>query len=356
MSAVRPLDLPWRFLASRTLSAVLGLLLAATAVVAAVVPQGDEALALARESHATQLHTLATWGLTNVYDSGWFRALLALIGGNLAAVLITSVMSRRSGVSTVPPRSPAVVHDLVAPHPEHAVELSRVVLSSFLGPPVAEVADGARARLVFEVGRSAHLGPALAHAGLMLMVLGAGLYAARDAEGVPRAVLDITHPESHFSGRFDIVAGEPFTFFQLPTKYVLRDYVPSREGLGPAVRLERQAEGEGGRDVWVYARAPQGFDGRHRQGEVAIQAVWLGYSPMPGRGLSGSVFSGVMAGGLALVVLGLGASRRARGRVWAEVEGDHIVISGLAEQREDRAFAAEIDGARKSLERALADE
>ncbi len=353
---MRALDLPWRVLSSRGLSALLGLLLASTAVVAAVVPQGTEALSIAREAHATELQQLAAWGLTRVYDSDWFRALMVLIGGNLAAVLVSAVMSRRRAVVMAPPASPTVVHDVITPHPEHALELSRAVLSAYLGPPVAEVAEGARARLVFEVGRMAHLGPALAHAGLMLLVLGAGLYAARETQGVPRAILDITHPQSHFSGRFDIVAGETFTFFQSPEKYVLRDYLPSRSGLGPAVRLERAAEGEPPREVWVYARAPQGFDGRHRAGDVAIQAVWLGLSPLPGRGLSGSALSGVMLGGMALVVLGLGASRRARGRVWTEVEGDRIVIAGVPEPGGDRAFAAEVAGAKRTLERAIADE
>lgn len=352
---MRAFELPWRVLGSRALSAALGLLLASTAVIATMVPQGTEAMAIAREAHATDLQTLAAWGLTDVYDSGWFRALLALIGGNVAVVLINALMARRSAIALAPPARPAVVHDVVTPRPEHALELARAVLSSQLGPPVAEAAEGSRARMVFDVGRAAHLGPPLAHAGLMLMVLGAGLYASREDRGIPRAVLDITHPASKYTGRFDIVAGETFTFFQDTTKYVLREYLPSREGLGAAVRLERTAEGDSARDVWVYARAPRGFDGRHREGEVTIDAVSMGLSPVPGRALSGSLMATVMLGGLAMVVLGIGASRRSRGRVWSEVEGDRIVIAGVPERSDDRAFALEVEATKKILERAIAE-
>lgn len=343
-------DLAWRVLASRALSTVLGLLLAATAVVAAIVPQGVEALALAREGHATTLHTLAAWELTDIYASDLFRALMALIGGNLAAVVLTAAMARRAAPALDPPAAPAVVHDVIAPRPEHALELTRAVLSSHLGLPVLERAEGAKSKLVFDVGRRAHLGPALAHAGLMFLVLGAGLYAARSGQGVPRVVVDITDLGNGNTGRFDIVAGEPFTFFQRTERYTLRDYVPSREGLGPAVRFERDSQ-DGGREVWVYARAPRGFDARHRKGEVAFEPVWMGWSPLPGRGLSGSPLAALMLGGLTLVGLGIGTTRRARGRVWTEVDGDRIVIRGQG----DEALGVVVRGARARLEGALAD-
>jgi len=344
----------WRILASPRTSALLAILVAVTSIAAALIPQGPEALALARDAHATEIHQLASWGLTGIYGSFWFRALMALVLGNLLAVLVTAAASGRTRVALDPPKSPPMGFTVKAPRPESAVEIARALLGDSLGPPVAEDASGARARMVFDVGRSGRLAPALSHAGLMALVLGSSLYAHTDANSkIPRAVVDITDQRSRASGRFDIVAGEPFKFFQSPVRYTLREYLPSREGLGPAVRFERQPEGEPPRDFWVYARAPAGFDGRHREGDVAIEARWLGNAPKPGKGIAASGFSSAMAGGLALIGLGLGAGRRPRGRLWAVVEGDEIVLAAVPESARDPAFAAAMERVVRELNAAL---
>ncbi|MCC7385411.1 MAG: cytochrome c biogenesis protein ResB [Deltaproteobacteria bacterium] len=343
-----PLGAAWAIFASTRTTAFLAILFSLTAFVAAVIPQGQEAIDLARDIAGGSLHTLVAWGLTDIFLSPWFKALAALLGGNLLAIAVDMLFGQdKSGeISLEPPSQAPHEREIETRSPEIAPELVREVLSSRLGPPRVEAAQGARVLMVFDSGTSVALAPLFAHLGLMLLVLGAGLQAASFAgeKGLARARLAITDAQTRTTGHFDLVAGEVFQFFQYPARYVLRDYVPSREGLGPAVRLERIEQGQqGGMSFWIYAEAPAGFDQRHRQGEVLIESEWMGTSALPGRGPSGSPLGLLMLFGFGLVAFGALFSQRARGRVWVDAEGDRVRMLGVPHAVGDPDFAADFD-------------
>jgi hypothetical protein len=340
---VNAIALGWRVLSSTRTTAVLALVFSLAAFVAAAVPQGKEALAIARDAAASDLHRLAAWGLTSVFTSPWFYAVAALLAGNLTAIgLARGFSAPRGKISPEAPPSAALSRELTAAEPENAVEIVRSVLGSRLGAPRAEKVAGARVSMVFDPGGNEEAGTLAAHLGLMLLVLGAGLYAASSADekGVPHAKLEITDSRTKTTGHFDMVAGEPFELFQYPARYILRDYLASREGLGPAVRIERTASQGPPSDFWVYAQAPAGFDRRHRHDDVEIQAVWLGLSPLPGRGQAASPLGVLMAIGLALIVFGALRSQTSAGRVWVDLEGDRVRLQGQPYLPGDEGFAA----------------
>lgn len=340
------IDRSWRVLASQRTTAVLALLFSAAAFIAALVPQGSEALVLAKDAGARRLHELAAWGLTDVFVSPFFYAVAALLVGNLVAVAVSNLRSARLGISAEPPKKAPLERQLTAPHPERALERLRETFISRLAQPAGQGVQGARAILVFDSGAGAQLAPLAAHLGLMMLVLGAGLYAASASEssGVPRARLDITDTRTNTTGHFDMVAGEPFQLFQYTARYTLRDYVPSREGLGPAVRIERtQQDQPQPQDFWVYLNAPAGFDQRHRQSEVVFDARWMGLSPLPGQGLADSPLGVLMIVGLALIGIGAMKSTRARGRLWVDVNGDTVRLVGVPAMAGDSDFAASFD-------------
>src|SRR5262249_28970531 len=70
-----PLTTAWLVLSSQRTTAVLVIALALFAALAALVPQGREALALARNEAASEIHRFAALGLTDVFESAWIRAL-----------------------------------------------------------------------------------------------------------------------------------------------------------------------------------------------------------------------------------------------------------------------------------------
>src|SRR5438309_1309042 len=113
------IDSAWRVLASETTTAALVFLLVAAAIVAALVPQGRDAIAIARSADAVTLHGLVALGLTDVFGSPWVYALGVLLAGNLAAFVITDAIraSGESSVRAVPPRMPARKAELVAREP-----------------------------------------------------------------------------------------------------------------------------------------------------------------------------------------------------------------------------------------------
>lgn len=235
--------------------------------------------------------------------------------------------------------------ELAASLPERAVEALRETFRGALGSsPLEEQVEGSKVVMVFETNPAARLAPLLAHLGLVLLVIGAGL-ASRPpppARTMVRGQFRVLDSRSGTTGYFDMGQGEPFEFFQWNAKYTLRDYLPSKGRLGPAVRFEEVDSG-GKRppsDFWVYLNAPPGFDQRHRRGTVAIEADWIGMVPAPGSGMASSWAMVLVLAGLGLLIIGAFSGQRAEGRLWIEADGDRVRVLGLPAYRQDPAFQA----------------
>lgn len=343
--STHPIDRLWLAVSSPRVTALLTTALALFAGLAAIIPQGSDALEMVRFEHATDLRRLAAWGLTDIFDSAWIRALGVLLLANIAAGIMRNLSQRNPDLAgpSVPSQAP---HDaeLTTRLPERAVEALRAQLRGVLGTaPSAERVEGARVTMVFDTSPRGELLPMLAHVGLILLVLGAGLLVAPPAanEAVVRAQLDVTDSRSNFTGHFDLAQNEPIKFFQWRTDYVIRGYVASKNGLGPAVQIEAIEPGQGGRrsEFWVYRDAPRGFDRRHRGGPVSIDMVSAGFQAAPGYGLSSKPASFLLLLGLAFILIGAVGSSRAAGRLWVQAEGDQIRLVGVPRIAGDTGFA-----------------
>ena len=264
----RIIDAGWRSLASERTTALLVVVLAAGAALASIVPQGSDAIDAARSPYATQLHQLAAWGLTDVFRSAWVMALGALLAGNLAARVIGAFGADPSRVPAAPPPEPPLERTIVPRYPESTVETLRALFVARLGAPRAERFEGSRTSMAFEL-RGARAGPIVTHAGIIVLLVAAGLHAAAPTgqSTVPRGVLDVTHAKTRATGTFDMVAGQPIRFFTFDAVYSIVGYDRARKGLGPALQMERREGNQRvGESFWVYRDAPPGFDGRHRGG------------------------------------------------------------------------------------------
>ncbi|MCK6549482.1 cytochrome c biogenesis protein ResB [Myxococcota bacterium] len=336
----------WLVLASERTTSVLVILLAFAVAITAFVPQGREALELAESVDAAGIHTLAAWGLTDLFTSEWMRALGVLLAANLVAVAIASASGGKGRDLAQAPSNAPLKAELTAALPERAVEALRENFRARLGAPAAEGVDGSRVTMMFETSPLGRIAPMMSHVGLMLLIVGAGVLSMPLPENrtAVRAFLEVKDMSSGFVGTFDMMAGEQFQFFRWPAKYVVRDYVGSKGGLGPAVRIERRSEGRGGvEDFWVYKNAPIGFDERHRRGEVAIRALDLRLTPLPGAGLTASPASVLLLSGLGLMLAGLLGARRPEGRIWLEADGGVVRIVGVPRSRDDRTFFVRFD-------------
>jgi hypothetical protein len=343
-----PFGAAFRWLSAPETTQVLAILGAGLAALAVLIPQGPEAMAIAEAPGATRLHALAAWGLTDLFASRWFHAYVALVVGNVAAVLLAGRGSRVDAA-----RAPAA-HEaqLELKRPELGVELVRERLIAALGAPSVERVDGARVELWFSPGDRPALG--------RLMTLGAGAFGASAGDRrttLPHVVLAVRDGGTGASGTFDVVGSEPIRFFQQKTQYLLRDVDVMRLGLGPAALFEAQEPDGSGRQFWVYQHAPEGFDARHRKGGTTLQALEIGLSPRPGMGLSGSPFAIVMAAGLMLVALGVVWSARPRGALEVVVGGKNVTLRGRPERAGDatfqRAFERWVAGVRAANEDAV---
>ena len=78
-------DKIWNAMSSLRTTALLAIVMALVAGTAAIVPQGWAALEFARVENATRMQTLAAWGLTDIFDSAWIRAVAALLVMNVVA-------------------------------------------------------------------------------------------------------------------------------------------------------------------------------------------------------------------------------------------------------------------------------
>ncbi len=334
----------WLVLSSMRTTAVLAILLALLAGVAAVVPQGREAMALMRLPHTEQLQELAAWGLTDLFETAWVRALGVLILANVLAVTVRVLKRDRvdQDFGVAPAGAPHTV-ELASTTPEIAVEQLRESFRAVLGSaPTDERVDGARVTMSFSTSPSADMAPLLAHLGLIALVVGAGLA----AQPVPlvntmvSAVLEVKDSRTQTVGLFDMVQDESRQFFQWRPRYFLRNYAATKDGMGPAVRIEKVIDDTKRIDeFWVYLNAPEGFDEKHRQGFVAVKARSMGRRPTPGKGLSQSSAGLLLLAGLGLLMIGLATGSRADGRLWIDVDGDKVRLIGVPARAGDRAFA-----------------
>ncbi len=349
------LNLVWSILSSLRTTAVLATLLAAYAGIAAVVPQGREALALAASEGTGALRVLAAWGLTNLFEAPWLKAFGVLLAVNAFSVLFRQGMNAKKRASL---DLPATDLEAVAQAelPERAAEVARLVTTERLGAaPLAEKVEGAKVTMVFDTTRRAQAAPLLAHLGLVVLVLGAGwaLQPAPLNRSLVRAILEVKDSRTQTVGRFDMAQGETFQFFQWRPKFVVRDFVPSKNGLGPAIRMEEIHQDEQRvDDFWIYLRAPEyrvqagnqevlrTFDEVHRKGLVSIRALKMGLVPMPGAGLSSSRAGILLLLGLGLLVFGAASGSGAHGRLWVVVDGDRVRFLGVPATEKDPRFAA----------------
>lgn len=334
----------WLVLSSMRTTAVLAILLALVAGIAAFVPQGREAMALMRLPHTEQLQDLAAWGLTNLFETAWVRAIGVLILANVLAVTVRVIMRDRveQDFAVAPAGAPHTI-DLSSSTPELAVEQLRESFREVLGSaPTDEKVDGAKVTMSFATSPSADMAPLLAHLGLIALVVGAGLAAqpAPIGDTVVSAVLEVKDSRTQTVGLFDMVQDESRQFFQWRPRYFLRNYVPTKDGLGPAVRIEKVIDDTKRIDeFWVYLNAPEGFDERHRGGFVAVKARSMGLKATPGRGLSQSPAGLLLLAGLGLLLIGLATGSKADGRLWIDVDGDRVRLIGVPARAGDRGFA-----------------
>lgn len=338
-------DRVWLVLSSVRTTAILAIVLALVAGLAAFVPQGRDALELLRLPHTEQLQELAAWGITDVFSSAWVRAIGVLLLGNVLAVSLR--LFRRGAVESdysVAPRHAPNEVALAAPFPEVAVEQLRESFRETLGgAPTSERVEGAKVTMSFQTSPGAEAAPLLAHLGLVALVVGAGLAVqpAPRMDTVVRAVLEVKDSRTKTVGLFDMVQDESRQFFQWRPRYFLRNYVPTKDGLGPAVRIEKVIDDTKRIDeFWVYLNAPEGFDERHRQGFVAVRALQMGLAPTPGNGLSQSSGGLLLLAGFGLLLIGAAAGSRPDGRLWVEVDGDQVRLLGVPARSEDSTFAS----------------
>lgn len=319
---------------------MLGVLLAAWVGVAAFVPQGWMADDLARLEHSEVLRALVPWGLTDVAHSPWLYALLALIAGNWVAMVVQQVASRREqgpeGEAT-----PAV--ELKAPFPEHAALQTRDGLEPMLGRPSIERVEGSKVVLGWDLARGARLAPAVAHLGLVLLMVAAALASSPPPteHAMARALLRVRDVATGSEGMFDLVKGDERQLFQNPASYELRYYVPDRLGLGPAIQLMRtepnRAPSLDGL-FWVYLNAPPALEAEHRGGEVVFTPLSMGIGPAPGWGIASRPEGVLLLAALALFGLGLARLGRPEGWLEVTVDGRQVRLTGYAASDEERTI------------------
>lgn len=341
-AAFGPVERAFLVLASPRTTSVLVILLAAFVAITALVPQGREAVPLAEHPDATAIHALIRLGLTEVFESSWIRALFVLLGGNFLAFLYVARQSAAPRRLATPPTDPELRAELSAQTPERAVEALRDTFRAYLGAPESEEVRGSRVTMLFSTNAGGRYTGMFAHLGLVMMIAGAGL-ASRPppaSKTAVRALLEVKDTSSGFVGSFDMVAGEPFQFFRWPAKYTIRNYSPSRDGLGPAVQLERVETEDRSRTetFWVFLNAPGGFDERHRRGEVAIVARSMGLVALPGFGVTSSPAAALLVFGFGLLLAGAAGARRPEGWFWVVADGDRVTVTGLAADPEDGGF------------------
>lgn len=335
----------WRLMSSMRTTAILATLLAVLIGGASLIPQGREAMALLLFEHTETLRTLHVWGLTNIFESVWVQILGVFLFTNILSVLIRLWGSRKGlGADAVrmPTKAPHA-SELTATLPERSVEMMRESFRASLGSsPLSEKVDGSRVTMVFDSSPNADLAPLLTHVGLILLVAGAGLASipAPLNHSVVRAILKVTNSQTGYTGTFDMAQDEPIQFFQFRPNFTIRSYTASRNGLGPAIRIEQSLPNTQQRsEFWVYQYAPPGFDAKHRQGIVFIEPVRFGLEPAPGHGLASRPTAVLMVLGLAILVLGALASSRSAGRIWVDIDGDRVKLVGVPNRAGDQGFA-----------------
>lgn len=322
-------------------------MLSALVGVSAIVPQGWHAVQLAGLEHSEAIQGLYAWGLTDIVNSYWLKAVMVLIGGNFVAVALRTYWARQQDAARPRVTASAPYHiKLEAPQPERAVEGIRSVLTAQFGRPVREAVSGSKVTLTFATSPRAYISPLLTHLGLVSLLLGA-IWAYQPVPmsySVPRATLEVRHPQSGYVGTFDMAAQEPQTFFQFPAEYSIARYEIDQDGLGPAVQMQRVDQRQRRMDAfWVYLNAPEGFDAKHRGGEVEILAKKMAIVPKSGAGMGSRGESVLLLVGLGLLAIGMVELGRPIGELVVESEGRDVEMFGLPVRAGDARFSTSFD-------------
>lgn len=348
----------WCFLASERFTAFLVIALSLVVLISNIVPQGREAIDIAASAAATPLHEAARWGLTEIFSTSWIKALGVLFAANILAMTANNFLGREelSSVNLSPPKNLKLSTRLSPRFPEKATPQLRASLESLFGHPMAESMQKDKTIMVFDSNKGAMWSAMMSHLGLIAILLGIGLYTINfDENSVsPQAILEVTDPKSGSSGIFNLRAGETRQFFTYPDSYMVRNYKRTKDGLGPAILLERRRkDAKRGESFWVYQSAPEGFDRRHRNEQVSIKALKLGRTPLPGAGLINSPIVLLLLGGIASIFLGLRASKGAGGRIWVELEHRELQISGVPVYQADHQFETDFEHCIQHLEQTV---
>lgn len=339
-----PLDQTWLILSSFRTTAVLTIALGTYVGFGALVPQGREALELLQLEGVDRLRSLAAWGLTDLLGSSWFRVLAVLLFLNVTLATARRLLGRQGTQEAyrLPGRAPYEA-ELITRRPEEVPEVLRESLGSFFGgAPAREDVQGSRITMSFDTGGHQEFAPMIMHLGLVVLIVGAALAAnpAPRSKSVVRAILRVTDSRTGSVGVFDMAQNEPVQIFQWRADYTIRDYIPSKGRLGPAVRIQRSGrESSSGSEFWVYQDAPVGFDRTHRRGLVSFEVLSMGLVPAPGHGLASRPSSILLIGGLALLILGSLRQARTPGRVWVDADGERVRLVGVPQRAGDGGFA-----------------
>lgn len=343
----------WLIWSSFAMTAFLGVVLAGLVLVAAWVPQGWMAERLAGFEGSETLRMLFSAGLTNVATSWWLGGLLILIVGNFVSVVLRVALSSTASAPLGRDAGAPLESTVTSQAPERTVEAVRNAFATLFGRPTVEKVEGPRVVLVYETAPRARLSPLIAHLGLVMVLVGTALAAqpAPFARSMVRAKLKVKDTQTPSVGIFDMAQDEVKTFFQWPSEFAIRAYTPSKDGLGPAVRIQRtNTEQRRVDEFWVYLDAPEGFDANHRvgldgpvqnrRGQVVIEALEMGMVPRPGQGWTARPEAILLLAGLGLLVLGVIELGRPDGQLVVDIEGRDLRVAGWPRHTSDARFVS----------------
>lgn len=317
----------WALMSSSGLGVFLGVCLSLLIMLAAGLQLRGPLLELAKAPENAAIREAMRFGLNDPLSSPWVWALFWLWVANAGLITLRAIMeSREPPPETAPDEADQLVFEAKAP--EVAAERVMEGFRADLGAPLWQQREGAQLRLLYDVAPAkAYAGPVWQF-GLIFALFGLMLAVrpAAEADLLARAVFDVHDRQSGVHTRFDMVQGEPFQFFQVPSRYSLLRYRPDQAGQGPAVLIDRAGsqEAPSGDRFWVYREASMGFDRRHRQGALGFNPIRMGVQARPGSRPAFAWGQAMLLVGLAMAFLGWFLNRRPRVWMWLQLTGSQL--------------------------------
>ncbi len=125
--------------------------------------------------------------------------------------------------------------------------------------------------------------------------------------------------------------------------YSVVDYQEDFAGLGEAVQVLREEDGKRPTRFWVFAKAPEGFDGRNRRDRFALSFSGLAQLYATGVQIAHDPSTPIVYLGCFFLFLGCGiAFYTAHKRVWARIAPGRVELAGAAHRNAD-AFRLEFE-------------